>query len=584
MNRVSSRCIAVCLFASFCGTAFAQPAGEPRRIRGLIDKDETWSGTILITDNLIIDGATVKVLPGTTIEFAGGSQFRRPVLTVGAEVRPGTDFDAGPGNSDSKVALDPMRAAGRLEMTGTPEQPIIVRTAAGSGPGRLVVVVRNRKNAVRLEQGKLVEDAPTSQTADQLDWKHVRFERLGYTESKRDLQLDVDVSKPAVLFMVRTGGQSIALSDCSFKQCAQLLIHTAAECKVRVAGCRFEDAIETASLRCVAVAASDVAASIDVVDNFADGMFVMSAGPAALTGNRLIGPRAGMAIRSDAIGDIRLESNYVHCTVERDTGRYVLNVERPDAIVKDNVLIGGTYVVNQGSRQMSGNVLIAAQQFEGDKGGKGRTHRLVAALPAGSDFSGNVLIGPAFALLGPQKSLMPTRGDDDNQSAAVVTRVFGNVFDGTDGITKAMQLGLPRGTGGAFECFNNLIVRCGPMIADSSMKSDALAYADFNAIIGGPKKLLQRTAVVSRREGEEGWSKSDVRHPSLDKVGLAALPDSVPNLDADVARGAMSIQEARRRLMAPYRPRKYSPLMDAGRPTASGGKPGTIGIESSDPN
>jgi len=574
MRRRTAACFAVSCAVAVIAPAMAQPSGDVRRLRGIIDKDEAWSGTILITDNLTIDGATIRVLPGTLIEFAGGDPTRYPVLTVGAEVQKGGVPDAVVKPSgDQPDAL--LRPAGRLELSGTADKPIVVRTAAGSGAGRIVVVVRNRIASTRLEQGKVIEQSATSQSADQLSWRHVRFERLGYTQPQKSSQRDVDVSQPAVLFLIRQGGQSVTVNECAFRTCTQMLVHTAADCDVQIGGCRFEETAEMVSLRCRAVAAADLARSLRIADNFASAMFVISAGPAQLTGNRLIGPRAAIAVRSDAIGDVTLESNYVHCTDESDTGRYVLNVERPDAVVKDNVLIGGTYVVHQGSRRMNGNVLIAAPRLAGGGGGKARTHRLVASLPSGSNFEGNVLVGPALALIGPQQSLSPSRNSADLSNA---TRVANNVFDGGDGITKAVQINLPRAAGGAIECFNNLAVRCGPLVADSTSEADALTYCDFNAVIGGPERLFQRASVADRRIGEDGWSRHDIRQPSLDQIGLPALPDAVPNLDADVISGSMSVPEARRRLIEPYQPHSGGPLAEAGRPMGAPPRPGVIGL------
>lgn len=529
----------------------AQPE-EVRRLRGIIDKDETWSGTILITDNLSIVGATVRVAPGTIIEFAGGNPNRRPVLTVGAEPNP-TRLAQG-------VQTESNVAPGRLEMEGTGDRPIIVRTAAGSGSGRIVVTVRSVVPPARLEAGKIAQSAPATPEPDRLDWQHVRFERLGNSEQRREMSRDVEFWQPGVQVLIREGGHGVILEHCEFRECAHLLVQTDEACEVLIRACRFDKSADPSSVKLQSLDENIAARSIQFVENFAAGMLTVGAGPCQVSQNRFIGESAGVAVRAEAAGEISVVSNYAHCTDASDKGRYVLTVEQPDAIVRDNVLIGGAYVIYQGARVMKGNVLIAAQRLSDDKGGKARTRRLIASLPSGAILENNLLIGPALALIGPQRSLRQPRGNaeelDKFTGAPARTSIRNNAFDGFDHQSRVMQLGLPRSEGGAVEFFNNLVVRCGVMVADSTMKSDAVIYADFNAIVGGPPKLFQGAVVSGLKPDEDGWSKNDRRFDSADEVLIATMPDTVADFDEKIMDGTMTIEVARRRYRDAYQFRK----------------------------
>lgn len=568
------RCIftSVILAAAFTGLARSAPPEDVRRLRGIIDKDETWSGMILITDNLSIVGATVRVAPGTVIEFAGGNPNRHPVLTVGAEPVP-NKLDPGGG-------VDSTGAAGRLELSGASDRPIIVRTQAGSGAGRIVVTVRNVLTPARLEGGKIAQGAPATPEPDRLDWRHVRFERLGNSERRREMSRDVEFWQPGVQILIRKGGQEVILEHCEFRESAHLLVQTDDACDVLIRACRFGKAPDPSSVKLQTLNENIAARSIQFVENFAAGMLTLGAGPCQVSHNRFIGESAGVAVRPESTGEISVVSNYAHCTDTSDKGRYVLTVERPDAVVRDNVLIGGAYVVYQGARDMKGNVLVAASQLSNEKGGKARTRRLVASLPEGSTFENNLLIGSALAHVGPQRSLRQawssTADAAMGNESPIPTIIRNNLFDGLDGQTRVLQLGLPRSDGGSVEFFDNVVMRCGPMIADSNLKSDGMAFADYNAIVGGPKDLLQRAVVAGRRSGEEGWSQNDRRFDAASAAGFATLPEAPLDFDEAINSNTMNVPDARRRFFEAYRVREGSPLIGAGRPM--NGKHGDIGL------
>ena len=61
-RRAANPLLWVAVLVTLAPVAEAQQPDAPvRRLRGIIDKDESWSGRIVITDDLKILGATVKI-------------------------------------------------------------------------------------------------------------------------------------------------------------------------------------------------------------------------------------------------------------------------------------------------------------------------------------------------------------------------------------------------------------------------------------------------------------------------------------------------------------------------------------------
>lgn len=559
----------------------ADPPVDVRRIRGVIDQDETWSGTILITDDTSIDGATVTVVPGTVIEFAGGDPARHPVLTVGSErltLQPPREKTVGRGDKAPKIPAT-NDIAGRLVMVGSRERPIVFRTAAGSGPGRILVVVRNRIVTTTPENPKDFQTPRvTTKTPDELQWRFVRFEQLGYTESRTFQGKDIAVRMPGVTVELRPGGQTARLEDCEFARCHRLSIQTDDHSTAIVARCVFRDSAERTDVDIAHGPGAPPPRGVRIADNRFAAALADDAAPAEINGNIGFGPTAAIVIRDAAGPGVTVAENYVHCTAREDDGRYVLNCESPDTHVLNNVFIGGTNTVQNGSRRMSDNVFIGAGDLTGVAAARSRTHRVIANLPASAVFERNVVLGPAFSLLAPQPGLAPRFSGKPAGPGATATVVRHNAFDGLDGVARAAHLTLPKRIGGSVEFYSNLILRCGAVAFDPTGDTEALAYADHNALIGGMKQPFDRAAVVGKRPGEDGWSAHDVRAADPAAAGLGALPARSPDFDTDLSSGRVTIAEVRAALFAPYRPRDGSPLIGAGRPLAeSDGAASNIG-------
>ena len=98
---------------------------------------------------------------------------------------------------------------------------------------------------------------------------------------------------------------------------------------------------------------------------------------------------------------------------------------------------GGTYVVLDGSRSMTGNVLVSGGRLSSRVSKAAKTHYVVADLPGGAKFERNVLIGPAYALLATQAA---GSGETAPGTAREQMTIRQNVFDGLGDTSQAIRL------------------------------------------------------------------------------------------------------------------------------------------------
>jgi len=93
-------------------------------ISGHITKDETWSGTVHITGDIVIDpGVTLTILPGTKVLFAAGSDDQHTGVEVieyyEGKLDPSSTLDY----SQSHISID-VHPGGKIIAQGTLENPI----------------------------------------------------------------------------------------------------------------------------------------------------------------------------------------------------------------------------------------------------------------------------------------------------------------------------------------------------------------------------------------------------------------------------------------------------------------------------
>jgi len=571
-GQISTTLAAATFFGALCAApSTAQDAAEVTRIRGIVDKDATWSGTILITENTILDGASVTVTPGTLIEFCDSRMGGEPILTVGG----------------------PEHATARLSLQGTADKPITIRTRPGTGRGRIFVHVLNQadrklddKPTAAPNQPVTTLPAKTEWKPEQLEWRHVRFESLGsvragrtpLSERRRLPDRRVTLAEPAVEIRLADGAHTVAFRDCVFEDCQRLTIRGGGDARIVVASNRFARATERVNVEIAATDDGRSAHEVSVKDNWLDASLVCAARGCETAGNTLIGPHTSIVIKGGPSDVVVVRGNYVHCTAPDDDGHYCLDSENPDARIEENVFRGGTTCVQTGTRRMSRNVLIAAASLRSETVRNAKTHQIVAALPPGAVFEGNLLIGPAYSMVIPQASPGPGVSAATADPNAAPTVIRGNVFDGMDGSTRAIHVNALGRAHGRVDASNNLFLRVPTLVYDEAGSENTVVYMDYNAVAPRAERAYERVKIADRRPGDPGWGAKDLILNDLPALNLREPPrPPLGEFDDAVISGKVDVFELWRRLINAYAPQPGSPLIGAGRPVANG-EPGTIGL------
>ncbi len=359
LARGIRRSAVVCALSATLPAGVARAQSFPPRV---IHADTRWEGTIHIDRDVAIMAAVVEVAPGTTIRFTGG-----PATGEGPSILL---------NSPAVAAATAESA--RLLLQGTPQQPIVVETPAGYPPGAI---------------------SAGSDTAASIVARHVIFRRLGAPRGR-------DRARPAVFVQLASPTNDLWLNECRFEECGPVhaeIIGPAAS--VEISRCTFR---RTVGDRWLVLVGTGTGVKV-VADNIADAGLLVQCPQVLLTGNVLTGETASMAVGGEGFEGLAIRGNYVHCTTAEDRGRYAVRCAAPGAVLENNVLIGGTYVVETAPARVTGNVLIGrgglVGRFDlpGLQTGLGEvrttTHHLIAELPAQGVIRDNLFLGPAYAAL-----------------------------------------------------------------------------------------------------------------------------------------------------------------------------------------
>ena len=540
-------CLALTTFASVAGAQ--QPDAAVRRLRGIIDKDESWSGRIVITDDLKILGATVTVQPGCEIEFAYAVADRHPVLTVGSD------------HEDR----------GTLRLRSTAEKPITFRSRPNTNSGRILIYVRNRIVPGKAAAVSSIQAPSARSEPDEIAWRHVRLENLGFARGVGPPSRKRQTYEPCLTFRLIGRGHSVRLADCSFDQTSRLLIVADDESKITVETNRFGRPQERSAVEIDGHHIKDSPGRTVIAGNRAAAAIALNDLLSVTRDNVLIGLNAAIVLRGEAFPQSRIVGNYVHNTTKKDDGRYCLDTDAPNVRIEDNIFRGATTCVLNGSRYMTGNVFIGAPELKSPYARTSRTHQLVAALPVGSTFEHNLLLGPAHSLLIPQPLRKPA---NSKTNATGPTQVRHNVFDSLGAAARAIHLNPIGRAKVTVEVYNNLFLRGDCLIYDEGGTSTTVAYADHNAYAPRPHRLFDHLRVGTTKQGQPGWAANDVQRDAVSELGLhGTLPTHLPDDDADVEAGRKSIAQVRQALFDIYKPQQGSPLTGAGREV----KPGAAG-------
>ena len=545
-TRMSCSCVAfrVAMLAVFLlAVPITQAQQNPRnaqRLRGIIDRDQTWSGHVIITDDLQILGATVRVQPGTLVEFAQAVLGGHPTLTVGSE----------------------HRDRGELILLSTSKRPITFRSRPDTNPGRLTVYLRGRMVSALAPTNKLGQaPAPPERRPADLTWRHVRFERLGYPHRSRRGAENARRHEPAVTINLIGTSHTVKILDCDFDASTRVRIRADDDCRITIDGNHFRDCAERVALEIDGTSIKKSAGAVTVSKNRLAAVLSLMSVPALIRDNILIGRRASMVVRDPTDRPCEVIGNYIHNSTKDDDGRYCFDTDAPETIIRNNIFRGGTACVLNGSRKMHGNVFIGAPDLASQLVKKSRTHQLVGALPASSIFSYNLLIGPAHALLIPH----PVRSKARQGSEVRPTRIERNVFDGLGDSHRAIHINPIGRLDAQLYIAGNLFLRVPTLIYDESPTNATVVYTDANAFTLPPDRAFGKVTVGNIKRGETGWSSRDIHRKDVAGFGLSATPPShLPDFDADLQSGNVSIAHLRQRLFERYRPRPDSPLVGAG--------------------
>lgn len=526
-----------------------EPPPRITRVRGVIDRDQTWSGHILLTGDVSIEQGTVTVEAGTRIEFAGNPEASPVLLRVGST----------------------SRRSGRIVLQGTPEQPIEFK-AGGIDPceGRIEV------NIFPPQRGRH-EDAIQADADQQQPerWRHVRFASLR-PRTRPDFRKRGDPRELSALRVQCHDSASLTIEDCDFTDSHSVELSSNSGGSVDVSRCRFTQSRDRRPDLQVSVhGASGRVAIAEVVGHVA---LNVTGQDVQIRDCVLVG--RGVSIRlAEANPDarIRILSNYVHNTENTYSSSSCASLPG-NAIAAENFFRSSGAVVSSACRDMHENILLMDAGNRGRNSGNAQGSWAIRTVPPGSTLTRNLIIGPAYSLIEPTAAGDNAKFVLDARLEPIV--IHGNTFDGVDRASRAIKLANLVMTHTPVIIHNNLFLRVSAVVYDEGRRDDTLLYADYNAVAPPAPRGFDQAAVKGKKPGDEGWGRHDIIADDPRKLGLGPLPDRIPDYDEEILAGRMTIDEVREKIFDLYRPRPGSPLIGAGRKVdgPSGEKAANIGL------
>lgn len=519
-----------------------EPPPKITRVRGIIDRDQTWSGHVLLTGDVSIEQGTVTVEPGTLIEFAGDPKAEPPVLTIGAG----------------------KRETGAMRLHGTADKPIIIRTKPQTPSGRIVLYLHNADGMSAASTQEANRNGPRA-----FRWKHVHLKSLG---SSAVLKESADQPHPPVSSVdVAIGLKNtlFEMTECRFDDFSRVLVQTTVESEISFKKCRFSRPRDAALLvYCPLRKPDHVLATFE--GNICEGSVGVSNIRSHIEKNIMIGPSAGIYL--DSCGDVPsvVRRNYIHNTGHEEPNRpnSCFECNEGDAIVEENFFRGISPCLNQGLGRVRNNLFIISNKSCTPISRERDPATISDILPAGAAFENNIFLGPAHSLLLPI-TMTPPKVKAGNPEPVVFRN---NVFDGIDGASRGLHMHAYRRDTSISKFYNNLFLRVSAIVYDEGRRDDTLLYADYNAVAPPAPRGFDQAVVKGKKQGDDGWGMHDVIADDPRKLGLGPLPDRIPNYDEEILSGKMTIDEVREKIFDLYRPRPGSPLIGAGRKVE--GEPG----------
>jgi hypothetical protein len=499
---------------------FAASALAQTQPRGTIGTDTVWSGQIALQADTVIAGATVRVQPGSVVQFTANGKARGG-LVLSLRAPTGTSIG--------------QRRPARLILDGTPDQPITIETPESITPG-------------------IIDAAPGTSAA--ITGRHVIFRRLGgWPTGER-------TCKPAVSVQLAAADNDLWLSDCRFEQCGPVRAEfIGPDSSSEISHCTFSRTVGPTAL----VLAGPGTGIKVLQDNIADAGFETACPQVLIRNNVLIGEAAALIVRNRLAGGITITGNYVHCTWREDTGRYALRCEPASSRIIDNVLVGGSYVLETAPQTVRGNVLIGTSHLGAtfDLGDAATpaprmettTHSLVTNTCANSVLADNLFLGPAYAAINVGKG---SNG----------LRIEHNIFDAWGLARRALDFDITARDGPRVEFKDNMVAGYRQPPIHNEARADATAlHAGNNTFVAltGPayQGFNQNGDAASLNQGPaKDLASGDRRAESLSALGLAQAAASSPatqaaaDVDELLTTGRKTVADVRKAWFDIYRPAK----------------------------
>ncbi len=491
------------------GTAVqGQPAAAQTSLPASIDRDAVWSGTIEIKSEVVIRNATVRVEPGSTIRF----------LTLGRPEGASIRFGRG-------LAGEQLLGRSRLILSGTADRPITVETPEGGPPGFITSDLASGCSLVA---------------------RHVIFRRLGSAVVGKQ-------GVPAVLVVLSSAEDDLWMADCRFSDCGR--VHTefiGTGASAEISGCTFARTLGGTAIEFIGT--SD---GLRVVsNNVADAAFRLECSQLLLKDNVLAGEQASITLPARNGRGITISGNYVHCATNLDQGFYALRCASPEAVVADNVLLGGTYVIEQAPRTVTGNVLVGAAGLRPSADISGRTgngattttHFLLSNPAPRATITDNLFLGPAYAAVSAgRESLQP--------------HIEHNLFDGWGVARRAihfnMLLAASRDKPLAAIVTGNVLARYrSAPIVDGAKQVGTVAHAGLNVFAEVPDVLYETIDVQKAAPGDRAlrsFAELRLHAPVATRSALSA--------ESQLLQRQIRVAEVRAMWFDAYRPLQGSPLV-----------------------
>ncbi len=486
--------------------AVPRPAAAQTSPPQTIDKDAVWSGIVEISDEVSIRDAGVRVEPGSTIRFIG---------------------TGGAGGSSIRLAGSLQRgrmiSRSRLILEGTADRPITVETPDDKPPGFITGDLESGCSLVA---------------------RHVVFSRIGSAVAGKR-------GSPAVFLILSSRDSDLWLTHCRFSDCGPLLVEfIGGEATAEISGCTFARTTGDTAIEFLGTGQGPRVIS----DNVADAAFRVGCPQTSLRDNVLVGQWAAISVSGAGTHGISVTRNYVHCTSERDEGRYALRCAAADAVVAENVLLGGTYVIEQAPRTVTGNVLVGADALKPGAGAgvvsgpaATTTHYLLSKPAPQARITDNLLLGPCYAAI--------SAGRESPQ-----LHVEHNLFDGWAIARRAVHfnslLAAPRDRPLAVTLTGNVFARYrSTPVVDAAGQIGTLAHVGMNVFAEVAEPLYETSDVNKAAPADralQSFAELRLQAPVATRSALSA--------EEQLLQRQLTVAKVRAMWFDAYRPLSGSPL------------------------